>query len=317
MMMPPYKFVKPMKAKAFLPDQLATLKTHEWVAELKHNGHRVYLCREGMFSSIGKWYTPEMEGFAALACPGMPDGLLIDGELRAADGPSDNAVVGHLRSAAPEKLVFVAFDVLYVNGDDVMPCDWNARRMMLEQVMQGLDPQWFKMSGLYLGEYGVILAKLLADAEEGMILKRRDSPYKPGSRSNWLKVKGTVTYDVVITDCDAKPTEWRVRPGEVGKDGVLYPEGRHSDPWLAGHVGLSYGWFDVKTGQLVRVGSLGETGPREKMEQYVGRVAEVKCYGKPWPTGCMNHPVLLHWRDNKSPEDCLFDFDAGMPVEDM
>jgi ATP-dependent DNA ligase len=58
------------------------------------------------------------------------------------------------------------------------------------------------------------------------------------------------------------------------------------------------------------VGSLGETGPKEDMEKFVGRVAEIKAYGQ-YPTGALRHPVLERWREDKLPEDCVFDFGGG------
>jgi hypothetical protein len=99
-----------------------------------------------------------------------------------------------------------------------------------------------------------------------------------------------------------------VRPGFKGADGKVYEEGVRSSTWNAGHVGLSYGYWDEEAGEVRRVGSLGMTGPREEMEKHVGRVAEVKHYGVSPDNGALRHPVMLRWRDDKSPEQCVFNF---------
>jgi bifunctional non-homologous end joining protein LigD len=310
----PKKIIKSYKSFNFLRPQLAKTATDKvinsvagsskWVAEMKLDGHRLLLGDGVAWSRIGK----DVANMGSLGSV-IPEGVLLDGELLPLDGEEGSHLVSTLRADDPEALKFVAFDILYNEGVYVGDKTWAERREILKSVVESVESPRLELSVIYsLNETSVEdLMNLAAErGHEGIMLKKVDAPYKENSRSAWVKHKFTDTHDVVIVDCDAKPSEWRVRPGEVGTDGVLYPNGLHTDPWVKGYVGLNYGFYD-KQGNLRIVGSLGETGPREVMEQHVGKVAEIKGYGQ-YPTGAIRHPVLLCWREDKLPEDCVFDF---------
>ena len=317
-------FVRPMKAKQTnrvkrvvggekVTIQLTAEEMIEWAgtldpntywAEVKWNGQR------GEFQKDGWWTTrPIWEPAARYEhiCSFIPEGCVLDGELMPNDGEG-HEVVSHYRSKCPEKLKLIAFDILYWRGKSIMHWPLRDRRELLMVVLKECAyGSQIVPNDIIQDDFGEAMRKALHDGREGLIIKTRDSIYKPGSRSQWLKCKATETVDVVITDCNAKPTEWRVRPGCTGKDGIFYPEGRHSDPWIAGHVGLSYGFYD-QAGTLHRVGSLGFTGPRESIKKHVGRVAEVTSFGPQFPTGAIQHPSFEKWRDDKDPKGCVFGF---------
>lgn len=327
-----FEFVKPMLAKTAKNergvDHLSKIKWSEWIAEMKFDGHRRLMARRQAWSRLGTAHEhPEMQNL-------ISEGVLLDGEIlirkeyQKNGTPFTSSDVGHWL-AHPElrhQMEFVAFDILYLDGQSVMDAPWKERRTILMTLFNDIHQRAedrgetpfdlpIRVSNVYPVFSAEGFEKLMTAAGEkgleGLMLKKMDAPYKPNSRSSWMKVKFTVDYDVVITDCDSKPTEWRVRPGEIGKDGVLYPEGRHSDPWISQHVGLSYGFYDTH-GKLVVVGSLGHTGPREEMERLVGKVVKTKSYGPAYPTGALRHPVILEWRDDKAPEECVFDFENGI-----
>lgn len=68
----------------------------------------------------------------------------------------------------------------------------------------------------------------------------------------------------------------------------------------------------IKHGKLRVVGSLGYTGPREELEQYIGQCCEVKSFGPQYETGALRHPGFVRWRnDEKRAIDCVFDFKDG------
>lgn len=279
-----------------------------WVAEFKLDGHRRLLGREVAWSRIGTVRpSPELQ-----AC--LPPGVLLDGELVLPEGSASH-LVAHGIAEAVDDLRFVAFDLLYLDGVAILDRPWEHRRRALVELVERVHAQHPAIADrLLLSEAHAVtcerdVERLMHVAEqrqlEGLVLKKAWAPYKPKSRSAWIKLKFTDTVDVIITDCDSTPTEWRVRPGEVGKDGILYPDGRHSDPWLAGHVGLSYGF--VIDGKVQHVGSLGVTGPRAEMEQHVGKVAEVKVYGQFEDTGALRHPIFLRFRDDKGPDECVLE----------
>jgi ATP-dependent DNA ligase len=297
-------FVRPQLAKP-ATDRSVKALGNSYVMEIKLDGHRRLMGRDVAWSRIGKDHShPDIQ-------KQLPEGWLFDGEIVPTDCPASSNVVSHYLAECPEKLKFVAFDLLWTSGNDIQDQDWVFRRAILEGFFSTHpNLERFEMSKVYYPKWTPleeVIEIAAADNYEGVMLKKYLAPYKPNSRSAWQKYKFVETFDVVVTDCESKPTQWRVRPGDTGKDGVFYPNGRHSDPWLKGYVGLSYGMYDTG-GKLRRIGSLGATGKREDMEQYVGRVVEVKSYGPQYPTGALRHPTVVGWREDKDATDCVFCF---------
>lgn len=274
-----------------------------WVGEMKLDGHRMLVSNNCAWSRIGK----DISNMNHIQSE-CPEGTLLDGEILPKTGLEGSDRVSNLRAEDPTSLGFVAFDVIYHEGKYVGDMDWEDRRTILESLIND-DMEHISLSQLYyMKDWSVDqLMEIAAERQhEGIMLKKINAPYKANSRSAWVKHKFTDTHDVIIIDAEAKPSEWRVRPGEVGTDGKLYPDGLHTTPWQLGYVGLNYGFYDPQ-GNLRVVGSLGETGPKEDMEQYVGRVAEIKAYGQ-YTTGALRHPVFERWREDKLAEDCIFEF---------
>jgi len=299
-----YKFLRPQLAKTAKEKLVDKVNgSSDYIAEMKLDGHRCLISNNVAWSRIGKDIKCLSHAQAE-----VPAGTLLDGEIIPREGAEGSDRVSNLRAESPESLVFSAFDIVYHNGQYVGDLSWKERRAILESVFDSSFSN-LCLSEIYsMGENNTedLMQIALERGHEGIMLKDVNAPYKANSRSSWAKLKFTDNYDVVIVDANAKPSEWRVRPGEVGTDGKLYPEGLHTDPWSKGYVGLNYGFYD-KEGNLRVVGSLGETGPRDQMEKFVGRVAEIKGYGQ-YPTGAIRHPILERWREDKLPEDCIFNF---------
>jgi hypothetical protein len=308
------------------------IQTPGFSMEPKIDGHRCAVIRtsKGVYlaSRTGKpiQRIPWLETWAKRQ---LEPGTYVDGEL-VATGASSNSV-SSLRAHQPELLAYVAFDLLWVDGRDVSDELWHRRRTRLEG-LSTMAHTWPTHGDLQPGHFYIIASRAWSDVRpnidreatrdvwlrqgfEGVMFKDMFKEYKPNSRSGWIKWKWSMTADVVIVGCEAKPSEWRVRPGAYGTDGKLYPEGRHTEPWLAGHVGLEYGygpagkampdvitrqsmhWRDVPgIGPCVVVGSLGVTGPHEDMKKFVGKVAHCKCWGV-YDSLALRHPSPQEYRD--------------------
>lgn len=296
--------VAPMLAKP-AKDEVAILTDRKFIAERKYDGYRAMVdLRPGKmhcWSRIGNDNLTDVPWLKQLGHVARE--MLLDGELVVPGGTSSDVALLDNR----DRLVYVVFDLLSWNDETVLEMPFASRRQLLEtfvDLAQEFLGERLQLSVLSTDAEG-LLGLVKAERGEGIMMKDLAAPYSPGKRSwTWQKVKVYQSYDVVVTSCEAKPTEWRVRPGQKGTDGQVYPDGLHTDPWLAGHVGLTYGWY--REGQLVTVGSLGYTGMQKDLEQYVGQVAEVKAYGL-YKTGALRHPGVLRFRDDKRPEECIFE----------
>ena len=115
---------------------------------------------------------------------------MLDGELVLPDengAPNFDGLQTAVRSAEEHELVFFAFDLLYRDGKDLRSLPLTERKRRLGLVGRAEIPC------LHLTEAFDDGPKLLQAAErhglEGIVSKRRDSPYRSGECRDWVKVK--------------------------------------------------------------------------------------------------------------------------------
>ena len=102
------------------------------------------------------------------------------------------------RRATVDPVSFVAFDVLYLHGDSLLAASYDERRAQLESLH--LAGSTFTTTDSFRDVPGEdIFAATVANGLEGVVAKRRGSPYRPGRRTpDWIKVKSFRTQEVVI-----------------------------------------------------------------------------------------------------------------------
>jgi bifunctional non-homologous end joining protein LigD len=94
-------------------------------------------------------------------------------------------------------VTYVVFDLLYLDGDDLMEEPYRRRRELLEQ-LELSGPSW-QTPGYSTGHAAELLAASREQGLEGLVLKRLDSRYTPGKRpGSWLKVKNVTRQELVI-----------------------------------------------------------------------------------------------------------------------
>ncbi|HYE28504.1 MAG TPA: cisplatin damage response ATP-dependent DNA ligase, partial [Allosphingosinicella sp.] len=201
-----------------LEDQRVSLD--DYAAEWKWDGIRVQIVRAGgetrLYSragdDIGRSFPEIAEAFDA---DGAVDGeLLVRGEFQGADAHGGAAAsFNALQQRLGRKLVsarmlkdFPAFvrlyDILFDGREDVRALPWQTRRERLTALVPKLDPARFDLSALIEAENFEALEEIRAGARdasiEGVMLKRRDSPYIAGRRTGlWYKWKS----DPLVADC--------------------------------------------------------------------------------------------------------------------
>jgi bifunctional non-homologous end joining protein LigD len=133
----------------------------------------------------------------------LPEGTLLDGEIIVCDSrgrPSYDLLIGRLGPKASKRgrgPLFVAFDLLYDEGKPLLGIKLEERRRRL--LGRGLAQK-----GLVVPEHlendGEPFLDVVAEYElEGVVAKRRDGKYVPGTRSaDWLKCLVSPRADVVI-----------------------------------------------------------------------------------------------------------------------
>ncbi len=173
--------------------------------EWKLDGIRVQAHRRGDEVRI---YTRNLNEITAVL-PGVADAVralpvaevVLDGEAisMGADGPAafQQTVAQIDADAAPEGIVTFLFDVLHLDGRDLLDMPLRERRAALEAIAGGLA-----MPGVMTvdpAEAQRVLDEALAAGHEGVVVKDADSLYAAGRRGKtWRKVKPVRTYDLVV-----------------------------------------------------------------------------------------------------------------------
>jgi bifunctional non-homologous end joining protein LigD len=185
-----------------------------WAFEIKWDGVRTILFVEG--GRVRAQSRNDLDvtvSFPELAEVGQFLGMttcVIDGEVVALgdDGhPSFSRLQRRMhvanqreakRRALSDPVTFVAFDLLYLDGHSLLDTDYDTRRERLESLH--LSGETFTTTESFRHVSGQdILNASVANGLEGVIAKRRASPYRPGRRSpDWTKVKSFRTQEVVV-----------------------------------------------------------------------------------------------------------------------
>ncbi len=166
------------------------------------------------------------------------------------------------------------YDILFDGPEDLRALGWSDRRARLETFSAGLDPARFDLSALIeatdFGALQEIRAGARDAAIEGVMLKRRDSPYVAGRRVGlWYKWKR----DPLTADCVMMYAQrghgkrssyysdytfgcWSAPPEEGGE---LLPVGKA----YSGFTDEELKWLD----QFVRTCTVQRFGPVREVEK--------------------------------------------------
>jgi bifunctional non-homologous end joining protein LigD len=183
----------------------------EWVHEIKWDGMRVLADvadgRLRLWSRNENDVTSTFPELSTLAGSGMPDDMLLDGEVVALDAglPSFAALSERMhitnvrkarRLAVARPVTFMVFDLLRLDRVDLTSQSLAQRRAALEGI--GLGGVNTQVPPTY-ADGGALQTATLEQGLEGVVSKRLSSRYRPGRRSpDWLKFPHRISRSVVI-----------------------------------------------------------------------------------------------------------------------
>jgi DNA ligase D-like protein (predicted ligase) len=173
-----------------------------WTHEIKFDGFRMHarivsgaaalLTRNGL-----DWTAKYPDVAAAIGALNCRQAYL-DGELCAAlpDGTTSfSALQGH--GDTPGELVYFAFDLLHLDGEDLMRLALLERKARLESLLSGA-PAVIRFSSHVVGNGAQVSEAGSKLGVEGMVSKQIDKPYLPGNRGVWVKTKFLNRQEFVI-----------------------------------------------------------------------------------------------------------------------
>ena len=197
----------------------------DWIYELKFDGYRALIIKDEQQVELRSRKNKDLTGmYRAVAAAGQrlkAVQAVVDGEIVALDaqGSPSFQALQHRGAHPGHQIVFYAFDLLHLDGKDLTDQPLMKRRTRLATV---LDGSGLLPSQELPGTVAAIVEAVRGLGLEGVVAKRKDSPYEPGERSDaWQKLKLENQQEFVIGG---------YRPGSNGVDALLV--GYHDDSGL-------------------------------------------------------------------------------------
>jgi bifunctional non-homologous end joining protein LigD len=314
------KIIAPMLAEL---GKGAPPATGDWIYEIKWDGVRALCFIDGgklhMVSRNANAMEKQYPELSILPHQVNARQAILDGEIVALDAhgkPSfellqrrinvaEASAIARLSRNSP--VVFIAFDLLYLDGDDLRRTPLIERKELLKKVLK--PNELVRYSEYFTGNGAEILEAVKAQGLEGVIAKRPESVYESRRSPDWVKWKVVDTASLVI--CGFTPGEGS-RSGEnlFGALALGIFDGGQLK-W-AGNVGTG---FDRKMIEMVysklaplvtdQSPFVSEKGlPRKVTWTRPELVCEVK-YANWTEEGRLRAPVFMGLRPDIEPADCV------------
>ncbi|MDK2833213.1 MAG: ligase 1 [Methanolobus sp.] len=302
----------------------AIAEVGEAAIEWKFDGARVQIHKDGDRVTL---YSRKLEDISS-SLPDIAasirkyvhaDSAILDGEAVALDERGHprafQDILRRLRrkyevdSTAKEiPLSINIFDIMYLNGEDLIDLPLIRRRELLESCVENGDSISVARQVLTSNyeEISVIYAEALKAGHEGIMIKNPQSPYSPGKRGkNWLKKKPVMeTLDLVVIGA-----EWGYgkRTSFMGSFALACHDPRTGRFLPVGKVAT--GFSDEQLAELTTIFSdliVMESGIRIELKpQVIFEVAfeEIQKSTNYESGYALRFPRLVNVRDDKSLED--------------
>ena len=199
----------------------------EWAFEMKWDGIRAVVSVDPSGVTVrtrsGADVSHEYPELGSLGHAISAEDAVLDGEIVAFDArgvPSFGRLQQRMNLTKPREIssararvpvVFVAFDLLRVNGRSCVSLPYHQRRELLAEVVEEGSPEApVTVPPAFEGDAEGAMAASRQLGLEGIMAKRQDGVYHPGVRSpDWLKFPRADTAEVVVIG-------WRVSEAEPG-----------------------------------------------------------------------------------------------------
>ncbi len=185
----------------------------DWLYEIKWDGYRALTFIDGnsvrLVSRNQNDLTAAYPELGEIVGYVKASNAILDGEIVAVDDegrPSFSLMqqrtgVGEggrriRRTRDDIPVVYYAFDLLYLDGYDLMQADLEARKSLLASIL--VPNEVFRYSDHYVGRGTALFEAAAQRGLEGIVAKRRRSRYEQKRSRDWLKIKIVKRQECVI-----------------------------------------------------------------------------------------------------------------------
>jgi bifunctional non-homologous end joining protein LigD len=164
----------------------------EWIHEVKFDGWRVQVHVDdgeaAIYSKNGADYTRRFPSLGPVLNDIRVKNAVLDCELVACDETGMPNFRTLMELGDRTNLCLWCFDLLHLNGIRLMPMPLEQRKATLAELLMLADSKRLQLSGSFIDPI-----KLLETCRkmnlEGIVSKRKESPYRSGPTKDWLKIK--------------------------------------------------------------------------------------------------------------------------------
>lgn len=269
---------------------------------------------------------PHIESWASY----LPNNTILVGEIYVPGGKSNDVtkIMGCTAENAYKRqfktneyggpIHYYVFDIIRYAGKDL--CDLGAYDRYVKYLEIKLeetfwDNKYVELAPIFETDFEEHLKNIFAAGGEGAVFKKKDCPYRPGKRtttSQMYKYKEHLdSVDLICTSL-LDPEYYY-----TGKEAETWPYKDNEGNLITKHA--YYGWKNAmqlgayKNGNLIDVGRVASgftdevrQDMAEHPENYLNKVIEVECMSTT-KDGALRHPVFKRVREDKGPDDCLWD----------
>jgi bifunctional non-homologous end joining protein LigD len=290
----------------------------DWIYELKYDGFRLVAFggagRAELRYRSGQEVTARFPEVASVVRALPIEGLVIDGEVVVLDAegrPQFQELAARAqisraseieRAALARPVSYIAFDLLAAAGFDLRSRPLIERKQLLRRLLPTVGP--IRFSDHVEGRGEDFLTAVVARGLEGVVAKKKASPYRHTRSHDWLKLKHDPEADFAVCG-------WTPPKGSRALLGALHLCVWHEERWLyAGKVGsgLDDTTLTALHTRLSAQPPWKPTFPRPEGSsdaRWVEPQMVVQVRYREWPAdSTLRFPVFMRTRDDKRPRDC-------------
>jgi bifunctional non-homologous end joining protein LigD len=170
----------------------------DWLHEIKIDGYRAQVhIRDRhvkVYSRKGYDWTEQFRQIARAAQALAAYDLIIDGEATVLGNtglPDFQALRRELAKEGADRLTYLAFDLLYLDGYDLRRVPLIERKRALKELLAKEPAKIVYSEPFESADGGTVFRHACRMGLEGIVSKRCDSLYRSGRQESWLKLKCT------------------------------------------------------------------------------------------------------------------------------
>jgi bifunctional non-homologous end joining protein LigD len=234
----PLKFIPTMQPKLIEAPPSGT----GWLHEIKYDGYRIQIHISGRlvttYTRNGHDWTAKFTPTATAARAIPARQAILDGEICVQDerGVTDFSALPSAIKSRPQDLVYFAFDLLHLDGEDLRAAPLEERRAKLRLLVNQVPGSRIVISDEYDGDGQAFFDLVSSHDLEGMVSKRKGSRYWSGPSEAWTKTKcwTTSTMQVIGVERDKGGVPYALLANEKGYQGAAFvglPAGSRQQFW--------------------------------------------------------------------------------------